>query len=253
MFRFFCLTSILLHGLSLYSMTYFSSVVPVHAEIQSGDFPLQQANLTFPPTEDRGAPSRTRGSGSRGPCGTAVRAKEPETPLTALMPANNVGTTVSSNPAVYLYVPETSSNSAEFALYNWTTRDRNSVYEAQVPLAETSGIVKIPLPNSVTLEPENTYVWVFSVVCNPEDRSQDQYVSGWIERVSLKSEQEATIEQAQQLSEKAALYASAGVWHEALAIVEQLRPTDPKIWEELLDSVGLGQISEQKVTECCQQ
>ncbi|NJK36965.1 MAG: DUF928 domain-containing protein [Oscillatoriales cyanobacterium SM2_3_0] len=212
----------------------------------------QQANLTFPPTEDRGAPSRTRGSGSRGPCGDGSDSALSDIALTALMPANNIGTTISSHPAVYVYVPKTSGKSAEFTLYNWTTRERAAVYEAQVPVANLSGIVKIPLPETVNLEPENTYVWVFSIVCNAQDRSQDQYVSGWIERVSLKSDQQATIEDTQQPSEKAALYASAGIWHETLEILEQLRSTDPQIWRTFLDSVGLGEISEQQVIECCQ-
>ncbi|MGF1494844.1 MAG: DUF928 domain-containing protein [Microcoleaceae cyanobacterium] len=232
---------------------FLSLIVPVEA---SNNFPLQQASITFPPTEDRGAPARTRGSANRGSCSEAQAITTQEnassTPLTALMPDNNVGTTLSPNPAVYLYVPETSGQSAEFTLYNWTQRQRKPLYEVKVPLQQRPGIVKVSIPKNLALEPQNTYAWVFSVICNAENRSQDQSVSGWIERIALPLEQQASIDQLTQPLERANRYAAAGIWYETLAIAEELRTSQPKSWEGLLDSVGLSHLAKHRVVECCQ-
>src|SRR5512136_1899663 len=76
-------------------------------------------SLEFPPAADRGAPARTAGGGVRGEnC-----VEQGATPLTALMPSNNVGTTVAGNPTLFVYVPKTNAKEAEFSVLDAQGKD----------------------------------------------------------------------------------------------------------------------------------
>jgi hypothetical protein len=75
-------------------------------------------------------------------------------------------------------------------------------------------------------------------------------VEGWIQRTELSSELKAKIEQVTPL-EQAKLYATARVWLDTLMLASQLRSSQPAEWEELLKSVGLNEIAQAKVLECC--
>ena len=76
--------------------------------------------LKFPPPKRASqnqiadTPKRTRGTGSRGHC-NPVQESISGISLTAVMPEDNIGTRVSPNPTVYLYVPKSSKKNAEFA------------------------------------------------------------------------------------------------------------------------------------------
>lgn len=217
-----------------------SAPVPTSLELR------QQVSVAFPQGSDRGAPPRSRGAGTRGPgCG-----QEPgEIPITALMPANNVATTVAANPTVYMYVPKRNNKNAEFAVFDLS--ERKVVYETTFPLRESAGIVKVTLPTTVALKPGNNYMWHFGVICNTSDLSQNEVVQGMIERIALTPEQQTKITQTQQPLEQAKLYAAAGVWNEAVSGLEPLRNAHPAEWSELLNSVGLEKMTEQPVLDCC--
>lgn len=209
--------------------------------------PQFEVSVTFPPASDRGAPPRSRGAGTRGPgCGNNMM--DTGTSLTALMPENNVATTVSPNPTVYLYVPKRIEKEAEFVVFDLT--NRKIIYDTTFALDRTDGIVKVTLPETIELKSGNDYLWHFGIICNPNDPSQNEVVQGAIERVSLSVDQEAQIEKAQPL-DRAKFYAEAGVWNEAIAIVAQMRDSHPAEWAELLDSVGLGEMTEKTILECC--
>ncbi|NER06639.1 MAG: DUF928 domain-containing protein [Okeania sp. SIO3C4] len=208
--------------------------------------------VTFPPTASRGAPSRTRGAGSRGPCNPII--KQELSNLTAVVPENNIGTTVSPNPTVYLYVPKSSKRKAEFALFDWTNRIREPIYKIGVSLPESAGIVKVSLPKTVELKPNNTYIWHFGIVCNREERALDYYINGWLERTTLKPEIEAKLKQLQEKPlEQAQLYAESSVWSETITTLEKSRITYPNAWRELLKSVGLGDYADLQIFDCCQE
>ena len=212
----------------------------------------QMLAVKFPPGGEAGAPARTRGAGSRGPCNPLVEEKSGIN-LTALMPQNNIGTTVSPQPSVYLYVPKTSKKTAEFALYDWTNRVRTPIYKTDVSLPDASGIVKVNLPKTVELKPNNTYVWHFGIVCDPSQRSLDYYINGWLKRTSLNAETEAKLKQLEQKPlEQAKIYAESSVWNETISTLEKTRDAYPNAWKELLESVGLGEIADSKIFDCCQ-
>ncbi|MGB3514250.1 MAG: DUF928 domain-containing protein [Microcoleaceae cyanobacterium] len=213
-------------------------------QIQSN--PQLQA-FKFPPAEQSGAPARTAGAGSRGPCNSLVGEKS-GVKLTALMPKNNIGTTVSPHPTVYLYVPKTTKQTAEFALYDWTNRVKTPVYKTNISLPESAGIVKVNLPKTVELKPNNTYVWHFGIICDPSQRSLDTYINGWLKRTPLTAETETKLKQLeQQPLEQAKLYAESSIWNETVTTLEKTREAYPNAWKELLESVELGEVADSQI------
>lgn len=209
-----------------------------------------EVSLTFPPTANRGAPARTAGGGTRG-IRTCVKGK---IPLTALAPSNNVGTTVSGNPTLFWYVPQTE---AKFAQLVVSENQDKEIYQTTLALNGTPGVVKLSLPATVALEPGKEYWWRFGLICNREDPSQNKFVEGVIERTELSSEQKTKLEQATEPLKQAEVYAGAKVWQETLTILAQLRhdrPNDSDIteaWKELLKSVQLEAIATEPLSECC--
>lgn len=225
-------------GLSVSATTAVSEPVSLS---QTNRHPLLLAQ-GFSPPDGRGMPGRREGGGTRG--GILIQG----TPPTALIPSSNLGTTLSGHPTFYFYVPiETAGLNAELVLLD---NEGNTLYQAIAPLPSQEGIVRVPLPSDVTLEPERLYQWFFSVVVSEDDPSANIILSGWVRRVPENPElmqQLAAIAP----SERPAAYADAGLWYEALnslAELHQSNPTDPTVqsqWEALLRSVDLGAIAPQ--------
>ena len=202
--------------------------------------------LEFPPADDRGAPSRSAGGGTRGPScidGGSL-------PLTALMPTrDNVGTTATTNPTLFLYVPKNNAKSAELVVVD----DRGQeVYANKFPLTSSGGILKINVPHVASLQVGKNYVWQFALICDAEDRSQDRFVRGEIRPIELSSDLKQKLQQASSPLEKAKLFAGAKIWNETLSIVADLRTTYPAEWQQLLKSVGLESLAEQPIFESFQ-
>lgn len=192
-------------------------------------------SLKFPPTEQRGATSSTIGGGAR----RGDSCIEPGvTPLTALMPRDNVVTTAAANPLLFWYVPKTTAKSAEFVLLD---DNQNEIYRTTFALASTPGIVYLRPPASTALKVGKTYQWQFALNCPVESLDDDpviEFIQGQLQRTAVSSELKSKLAQAQPL-EQARLYANARIWPETLMIVAQLRSSYATEWQELLESVGL--------------
>ncbi|NJO48886.1 MAG: DUF928 domain-containing protein [Leptolyngbyaceae cyanobacterium RM2_2_4] len=104
------------------------------------------------------------------------------TPLTALVPNTNLGLTLDANPTLWFYIPYAASQGyeTEFVLID---AEENDVYKQNFALPEEPGVISIQIPEQVALEAGDSYRWVISVMCNPENRSGDATVNGWIQRV----------------------------------------------------------------------
>lgn len=196
---------------------------------------LPALSLEFPPTGGTGAPQRTASGGRRGDFCTVDGLMS----ATALMPENNLGTTVSETPALFFYIPQTSTKVAELALMD---NEGNELFEKTIALPGKSGVMKLDLPPTVKLEENKTYRWEFAIVCDARNRAGDQFIQGTLQRTPLSPELKTKLEKADPL-QQATLYAEARIWHESIAIAAELRRTNPKAWEELLKSVGLGAIA----------
>ncbi len=209
----------------------------------------QAQSVTFnPPSGNGGSPGTTDGGAARGKCPQDVSVKT--TSLTALIPDNHPALTVAAHPTFLVYVPQTTASSAELTVVEGTD---NGIYQTRVALTGHPGVVSISLPDSEpALEIGKHYQWKFAVICNPEDRlNDDLVVSGWIQRIDPKL---PSLEGLNPL-ERTSVYASKGIWYEAVNTLAQLRRENPQDltitskWEELLKSTGLGNIASEPINK----
>jgi Domain of Unknown Function (DUF928) len=190
--------------------------------------------------KNRGLPGRREGGGTRGAC---LNSKGN---LTAVMPMSNSGLTTSSHPTFSWYVPETQATMAEFILLD---RNDQEVYQTTFQITGKAGIMSLTLPNTTTmptLKADQQYRWKFAIACDNSDASNDMMTEGWIERVNLSSELQAKLS-GKSPTEKASLYASEGIWYDALQILADLRRSQPTsatqgAWQNLLQSVELNSL-----------
>ena len=231
--------------------------------VQSSNFDINTTEtiLFNPPTpEDNGAPAGSReGAGSHGLCQMTNREKG-KTPLVAIMPEVALktatkdkkyvwGETTSAHPTFWFYVAYPVDSQVEFILQD---EAENEIYQTSFTLDKTDGIISLTLPeNEVKLETGKSYQWYLYVMCNPEN-SPDDFVEGWVKRVELNAEINNQLESAQ-LMERIAIYAKNGLWFDTLSSIESLRQTESKnkaisaIWTDLLQQVGLNEVSQEPI------
>ncbi|MGG6239411.1 DUF928 domain-containing protein [Nodosilinea sp. AN01ver1] len=209
------------------------------------DTRLKQSNPPPPPTNPGSSAPGGRRAAAACPQDTATSSSSttPTPLLTALSPIAQPGIALVTHPTFLVYVPTTNAENAEFSLRNQAGQ---GLYRTTVPLPTTPGIVSISLPAQTTaLEVGKTYTWTFAIICDPTDRLEDQFVTGTVQRRDLDPARAAQLEQSS-ASDRLALYQQDGVWYDALALLLELRRTDPEdtslttTWHELLQSGGIN-------------
>lgn len=266
-------------------VSLFASCIPVHAQSEKPADGEQQSQPSQPVTQrqkdeperfvpptppDLGAPGQREGAASRGACPKIAQ------PLTALVPVTKSASgeqqqvkqlamtssesvwslTVATHPTFWFYVPYAppSLKSVEFALQDEQDED---IYRTTVDLPAVPGIVSLSLPaNSKPLETGKPYHWFFKIYCNPQTTSVPIFVEGWVQRVtptpSLANQLKTATPQ-----KRIDLYAEAGLWHDALTALGELRQANPQNanltanWNKLLHSVGLADIASKPIVKCC--
>jgi hypothetical protein len=178
----------------------------------------------------------------------------PQASFTALVPENKIGRTVSDYPTFFFYLPQPNAELAEFILQD---ENGNQIYRQDLPIKNVSGVIGVSIPantNVPPLEVGKKYTWVFSLVCDPQDRSSDQLESGVVRRVELSAEILRELENADP-RQKTVIYAENRIWQDALgtlAAARRANPNDTDLaadWESLLDSVTLGAIAKEPIVE----
>lgn len=229
------------------------------------------------PPKDRGAPApgQRTGGASRGSCPSTSKGltalvpiisatpDHSQNPILATTPAGSVlGLTVVSHPTFWVYSPYalTPEHSVEFILQD---NQGNVIYQTSLSTSvSTPGVVGFKLPDSVPpLQVNKRYNWFFSIACARQsdttpidpDEPTKIVVSAWVERITLDSSLQAELEQAT-AAQKALIYHKAGIWHEALTTLAELRrqqPNDATLkeeWEQLLRSINLEAIAPEPIT-----
>ncbi|MEO0376654.1 MAG: DUF928 domain-containing protein [Cyanobacteria bacterium P01_A01_bin.17] len=78
---------------------------------------------------------------------------------------------------------------------------------------------RVTVPKHVqALQPGCQHRWMLSLSYNPKRPSQNAYATAWVERVTLTSEQQASLHASLQ-QERASVLAQNGVWYDALALL----------------------------------
>lgn len=208
---------------------------------------------------DRGDRGRGRGGGTLdlcpyveddlwafAPVGAATTATAPdlaEQPESESVLMPTVGATIQRQPTLWFYVPygAAANRPVEFVLI-----DSNETILTRQPLAlpENPGVMPVPLPDEVILAAGQRYRWVFSIICNPANRSADLTVNGWIERVPSQEDIETAIA-VTPAANLPLFYAENDLWYDTVDALARLRIANPDgaalaaDWLALLEIVGL--------------
>ncbi|MGL5941302.1 MAG: DUF928 domain-containing protein [Waterburya sp.] len=191
-----------------------------------------------------GLPTHRRDGGSRGSGDNCVSTADNRN-LIALIPEKNIGINASESPQLFFYVPQINKQKTiEFVVRN---EQDELVYEAFLS-TKGQGIMNVAIPadmNSNLLKKEQNYHWYFSLICNPQQRSRDIVLEGWLrqEAIDFASQQELN---SATVIEQAEFYHQQGFWYDALAVLAKSQIEQPLIkakWSELLQSVGLAEVA----------
>ena len=201
------------------------------------------------PIEDKDDQPTGKPGFVRGKCGDL-----PQVSFTALVPENNIARTVSDYPTFFFYLPQPNAELAEFILED---ENGNLIYGQALTIKNLSGVISVSIPantNVPPLEVGKKYTWVFSLVCDPDDRASDQIERGVVRRVELSADILRQLDAADPRL-KTVIYAENGIWQDALgtlAAARRANPNDKDLaadWESLLDSVTLPEIAKEPIVE----
>ncbi|MBA4372605.1 MAG: hypothetical protein C0402_07045 [Thermodesulfovibrio sp.] len=183
-----------------------------------------------------GKPAIRVGGATRG-------AEESAFVITALAP-DHLGLTVSAQPSLCWYL----SGRARTRL-GITINDETSAapfFEKEFEGNSDTGIRCIDLAaHGLSLVPGVEYQWFAAVIKDPEQRSKDIVSSGMIRRITPARELTDRLLSAKNDLEKAGIYASEGIWYDALSLLHTLiaaNPDDKALRASragLLDQAGL--------------
>jgi hypothetical protein len=190
----------------------------------------------------RGAPATRVGGATRSANGL-VNLK-----LNVLAPSDT-GYTVSENPTIYWYTSEPITFPVEF-----TVISTESIQDAAKPLLDVTrqppikkGFHALNLKEfGVALKPGVEYQWFVAVVRDKDQRASDIMAGGTIKRIAG-SESVAVRTKVQQASpaQRAAVYAEAGIWYDAIDQLSKeidANPGNRQLRDQraaLLEQVGL--------------
>lgn len=194
----------------------------------------------------RGIPGRRIGGGSRIP--TEACLAEPSA-LVALMPPGNLGLTAKAAPTIWFSIPAVNpSRQLEFGLFN---QDDELIFQTTLNTTGEAGVIGVDLAEMAaapTLKANESYRWYLSIVCDPDNRSGDIWVDGWVQRVDLPETLTARLEAAAPL-EQVQLSLENELWYESVTQLAHLLQAQSKNvmvaarWQELLQSIGLEQVA----------
>lgn len=210
-----------------------------------------------PPPPNIGAPSQRKAGGSRGCLDVVQNTQSKEKVLTALAPEYSgsqlvLGTTTQMRPTFWFYVPYKSSS----AYAKLVLEDEKDQTIYKTPLTKTPGVVSVSLPStSAPLKIGKQYHWYYNIYCNQDNQFLTS-VEGDVQLLALSPIVQSQLDKATP-QQQVALYATNGIWYEALTTLANLRrtyPQDAKLgsdWASLLESVGLQNIAAEPIVDCC--
>lgn len=215
-------------------------------------------SLTFaapPPPPDIGEPGQRSEAGSRG-CENADKRLPTDTQkqqLIAIVPVYSdsalvLGTTIAAAPTFWFYTAYVAPVPAQFVLRD---KDGKLVAQTDVVLPKTPGIISLSLPKTAPpLLVGQRYRWFLKIYCREQE--PPAFVDGWIQIDALDPTLKERLEKATP-RDRVALYAANGIWFEALNTASKLRRRNPKdpAWAELLQVVGLNDLANEPIVECC--
>jgi hypothetical protein len=182
----------------------------------------------------RGAPGGRVGGASRG----TVKATMPLPTIELLAPDWNAGQTTSAAPILYFYVSQPITWRTQFTISAPLRPD--PVIEVNIPAPQQAGVYAIRAADyRVQLQPGVLYTWSVSVILNPKAPSRDIVASASLLRAASDPTLESALHGAPP-SRRAALFAQAGFWYDAVAAAADMAAFDRHAsLDALMNEVGL--------------
>ncbi len=192
------------------------------------------AVVKFRPATSGAASVRVTG-GSRGTGDTAIT-------LDVLAP-DEIGVTTQEQPSLFWF--QSKPADAKFELTLIQENKIKPIVQVQVDRSTKAGIQRLKLSeHGAKLTPGVEYQWVVALVTDPNNRSNDLVASGVIKRIEPAADLKEKVSKAAPKS-LAGVYAEAGVWYDALAVLSdqiEAQPGNNSLREtrsDLLRQVGL--------------
>ena len=175
---------------------------------------------------------RTVGSGSRSNCQSDLS----KSALTLLVPkANVVHQTSSPTPPLFLHSKVASSLPLKFTLVDPQVAE--PVVEQSFSVSQP-GIKQLELPPSTNLEEGKVYLWYVAIPCQQDSQEDYEVLGAAIKRVPMNAKVRQELQKSNTKEQTAAVYATNGIWYEALSLAIQDRDR-PEYLQQLLKNLGL--------------
>ena len=173
--------------------------------------------------------------------------------ITPLIPESNIGLTLTEAPTFFVYVSQPAAQ-VEFVLLN--EDESEVVYESSLKI-DKAGIVGVSISDkgkTKNIEVGKRYVWSFALACDPQERSGDYIVRGWMQRIEPQGNLKSDLANPDPRVRLMA-YAKNGIWYETLATLAQMRRTAPDDaslkaeWTQLLKSQKLEALADKPLVD----
>jgi hypothetical protein len=236
-------------GLLLLTSTFWSIAYPQPLVAQGFDLLGRIQRFFFSPRPQGVASGRQRGGAKRDRCPNVTN------PLMAIVPIDHQGKsfvekTIADRPVFWFYMPyaSTARRTAEFAIIDEQEEEH---YLGTFPLDRQPGIISLQLPSTLPpLKNGKKYQWVFSVICNPINRSGDATVNGSIEKVPVSESLNVKLKAATS-KDLITIYTESGLWNDTLTALANFGKENPEnkdfhsSWTALQKQLGLKNFSSQ--------
>jgi hypothetical protein len=186
----------------------------------------------------RGAPGGRVGGASRG----AIKPPAPLPTIDQLAPADHAGETISAAPTLYYFVSRPVSWPMQLTIS--APLQPAPILEVTIPSARAAGIYQLRLADYRTrLDPGIAYTWSVSIILDPQAWSRNIVASAAILRVPPDPATESAASAAG--LQRAATFASAGLWYDAVAAAFDNRgPDRHAALDRLMEQVGLTEAAQ---------
>lgn len=210
------------------------------------------------PANSLGAPAGTTSTGRRGSGQQANCNSLKPGALTLLAPVDHPGVTASGRPTFFWYLGKIPSAArVEFTLQE-AEGPRPSVLIRKTIEKPKAGINRLKMPADIPeLIPGQKYYWSVDLACNPNQPMHDNniFVETDFRRAetnAVSPEVIAKLQAAESERDRAAVYAQAGYWYDALSNLLAAREQTPsnaalkQSYLSLLEQVGLTEVAKQE-------
>ncbi|MFK8184880.1 MAG: DUF928 domain-containing protein [Phormidesmis sp.] len=176
----------------------------------------------FAPPPRRGAPDSTAGGGSRPIAASCTLDAQSGQSAIALAPQSFVGLTHQATPNLWFYVPTNEAQMIEISIFD---EQLNGLVQFAVGDPEIIGVHAVDLSAYITLSAGVPYYWTAAFVCDPNRRTEDWIVGGWIQYESITTRKQQAL-LARSPIEQIEQHAGTGYWYDALDVMLSLDPED---------------------------